>query len=301
MGAEPWQHDAALVTDAASGSPDAPADLLPFDPAEEQELLAKLSGLPVFMAGLANVIMQLSWPEVGYGVMESKVYSGQVMRHPFKRFRTTIGFLDVALNGTEEFKAEYRAAINKQHRQVRSGPDSPVRYNAFNRDLQLWVASCLYYGVRDSYLGHNALTEREEEVLLRACGKFGTMLQVPADMWHPDRATFEAYWADGLERIRIDPPVRDYLHQLLWSEFLHFPAKQLIGRPMAWVNIGFLPEPFRREMGISWSDADERRFRGLLRLVAVTQRPLPAFLRRMPLNLMSADLRLRHRLGRPLT
>lgn len=37
----------------------------------------------------ANVIMQLSCPGVGYGVLESPVDSGNVYRHPFKRARTT--------------------------------------------------------------------------------------------------------------------------------------------------------------------------------------------------------------------
>lgn len=35
----------------------------------------------------ANVIMQLSLPGVGYGVLESPVDSGNVYKHPFKRAR----------------------------------------------------------------------------------------------------------------------------------------------------------------------------------------------------------------------
>jgi uncharacterized protein (DUF2236 family) len=41
------------------------------------------------VAGPANVIMQLAQPGVGYGVMESRVESGRVDRHPIKRARTT--------------------------------------------------------------------------------------------------------------------------------------------------------------------------------------------------------------------
>src|SRR5690349_24798586 len=44
-----------------------------------------------FAAGAANVVMQLSWPEVGYGVAESKVDSGNLLKHPWKRARTTFG------------------------------------------------------------------------------------------------------------------------------------------------------------------------------------------------------------------
>src|SRR5947209_11018649 len=44
----------------------------------------------------ANVIMQLSRPGVGYGVVESPVDSGNVYKHPFKRARTTGTYLSVA-------------------------------------------------------------------------------------------------------------------------------------------------------------------------------------------------------------
>ena len=52
------------------------------------------------LAGSANVIMQLALPGVGYGVMESRVESGRIDRHPIKRARTTFTYLAVAGRGT---------------------------------------------------------------------------------------------------------------------------------------------------------------------------------------------------------
>ena len=49
----------------------------------------------------ANVIMQLSAPPVGYGVLESPVDSGNVYKHPFKRARTTGTYLAAATIGTD--------------------------------------------------------------------------------------------------------------------------------------------------------------------------------------------------------
>lgn len=267
----------------------------------EKAVLARMDGLGVFLAGAANVIMQLSWPEVGYGVLESRVSSGQVTRHPVKRFRTTIGFLDVAMNGSEDLRAAYREAINRQHRQVHSTTESPVRYNAFSRDLQLWVASCLYYGLRDSYVTmHGPLTSHEEEVLLRACGRFGTTLQVPAEMWHADRAGFATYWHKGLDRVSIDPPVQKYLLDILEGRVLPFPLGLVFGRPLAWFNTGFLPDPFRSALGLEWSDADERRFHRTTRIMGRARRGLPSWVRRAPISVAGADLRLRRRLGMSL-
>jgi hypothetical protein len=101
----------------------------------------------------ANVIMQLSLPGVGYGVLESPADSGNVYKHPFKRARTT-GHL---LGGGHHRKRRRPRADSRSrrtaHRQVRSTASSPMSYNAFGSRLQLWIAACLYrYFVRDDRL-----------------------------------------------------------------------------------------------------------------------------------------------------
>src|ERR1700761_1792483 len=109
-----------------------------------------LMGMALLL-GPANVIMQLARPGVGYGVMESRVQSGRIDLHPFKRARTTFTYLAVAMAGSDTQKAAYRRAVNRAHAQVYSTPDSPVQYNAFDVDLQLWVGACLYKGAVDIY------------------------------------------------------------------------------------------------------------------------------------------------------
>jgi uncharacterized protein (DUF2236 family) len=68
------------------------------------------------LAGPANVIMQLARPEVGYGVVESRVESGRTDLHPVKRARTTFTYLAVASRGTDEQKAAYRRATRRTPR-----------------------------------------------------------------------------------------------------------------------------------------------------------------------------------------
>ena len=82
-----------------------------------------------FAAGAANVVMQLSWPGVGHGVVESKVDSGNLMKHPWKRARTTFSYLAVAILGNPGDRAAYRDAVHAVHRQVRSELGSPVPYS----------------------------------------------------------------------------------------------------------------------------------------------------------------------------
>jgi uncharacterized protein (DUF2236 family) len=100
----------------------------------------------VLLAGPANVVMQLARPGLGYGVLESRVHSGRADLHPVKRARTTFTYLAVAKRGTDAQKAAFRRAVNGAHAQVYSTDQSPVSYNAFDQDLQLWVAACLHKG-----------------------------------------------------------------------------------------------------------------------------------------------------------
>src|ERR1700747_3103938 len=89
----------------------------------------------------ANVIMQLSLPGVGYGVLESPVDSGNVYKHPFKRDRTTGTYLAAGTIRTDADRELIRRAVDGVHAQVRSTSSSPVSYTAFDPRLQLWVAA----------------------------------------------------------------------------------------------------------------------------------------------------------------
>ncbi|HEX7353609.1 MAG TPA: oxygenase MpaB family protein [Mycobacteriales bacterium] len=260
-----------------------------------------LSGLGGGMAGTANVIMQLAWPAIGYGVVESKVDSGAVMKHPVKRARTTFTFLAVALLGNDDDRQAYREAVNTSHRLVRSGPDSPVRYNAFDPDLQLWVAACLYWGTVDIIERmYGPLDDDAADRLYQHCAYFGTTLQVPREMWPPDRHAFAAYWEEGLAKVSIDDTVRAYLRGLADLVFLPRPLQLAFGPFNRFVTAGFLPPLFREQMGFAWSESDQRRFDLLLRVAGRIDRLTPRLVAEFPFNALLADMRRRRRRGRPL-
>ena len=259
-----------------------------------------LTGVGAMLAGPANVIMQLALAPVGYGVLESKVESGQVTRHPLKRFRTTFTYIAVALLGDETDRRRYRAAVNGAHRLVRSDADSPVRYNAFDRDLQLWVAACLYFGTADLYTRlYGPPPDATADALYAHAARFGTTLQVTPDRWPADRAAFAAYWDAAVQQVSIDEPVRAYLRGLMTRAHLPRPLRGFAGFDQ-WITTGFLPPRFRAEMQLEWSEDDELRFARLLRRVGAVQRRLPRAVRRFPFNWLLLDVRLRSRLGRRL-
>jgi uncharacterized protein (DUF2236 family) len=280
---------ARMAITAAAKAPPGPMDDL-FD----------IDGIGAFLAGTANVIMQLALAPVGYGVLESKVESGQVTRHPLKRLRTTLTYISVALLGTDDERARYREAVNAAHRLVRSDATSAVAYNAFDRELQLWVAACLYYGavdIREKL--HGPMSEAQADAFYEFAARFGTTLQMTPEMWPAGRAAFAGYWDENMATVSIDEPVRQYLHELMTRQ--HLP-RLLRGSPRfsTWMTTGFLPERFRTEMRLAWTEDDQARFETLLRRIGAVQRRLPRSVRRFPFNWLLCDMRFRTRLGRRL-
>lgn len=303
MGAQPLPVHESMVPNPVAGDESwtpARAEAQRLRDEEIALLQRTFDGVAVLLAGPANVVMQLAWLEIGHGVAKSPVVSGQVFKHPFKRYRTTIGYLAIAQWGSDDLRADYREAVNGSHRPVRSAPGAAVKYNAFNRDLQLWVASCIYYGARDIAIrSHGAFTPAEEEIYLRASSRYATTLQVPQDMWHQDFASFQAYWEAGLERCSLDDVTAPYLRALIDLKFAAKPLRPLL-RPLTWANIGFLPAELREAFGFDWSERDQQRHDVMLRLVGRASRPLPTVLRQAPVLAMMWNIQLRRRLGRPL-
>lgn len=259
------------------------------------------------IAGSANTIMQMSYPGVGYGVIESRVDSGRADLHPLKRARTTLSYLAVAIQGTDSEKAAFRQAVNGSHRQVRSTADSPVKYNAFDRDLQLWVGACLYKGNVDIH--RLFLGEMDDEHADRhyyTDGKaLATTLQVPEDMWPADRAAFDRYWQKQLDKIHIDPPVHQYLMDVAMNRHtigraLPKPLRRANDRFNLLMTTGMLPHHFRDAMQLPWDADKQRQFDRVIRILRTTNNVLPGFLRSFPFNFLMRDVRRRIRSGRPL-
>lgn len=257
------------------------------------------------LAGPANVIMQLARPGVGYGVMESRVDSGRIDLHPIKRARTTFTYLAVATAGSDTQKAAFRRAVNRAHAQVYSTPESPVQYNAFDLDLQLWVGACLYKGAVDIYrIFVGELNDEDADRHYREGMALATTLQVPPRMWPADRAAFERYWQESLSQVHIDDAVRDYLYPIAAGRVRRVALPRRLQRLSdsfaLLITAGFLPQRFRDQMRLPWDAARQRRFDRLMALLRTVNRLLPRFIRQFPFNILLWDVDRRIRIGRPL-
>ena len=257
-----------------------------------------ISGLALAPAG-ANVIMQLSRLPIGHAIAESKVESGSLRHHPVKRTRTTLAFIMVALFGTDHERVTLRREINSQHRLVHSALDDEVAYDALDPELQLWVAACMFRGVIDTVtLLYGPVGEEGFAALLKRCAPFATSLQVSESRWPVDRTSFEAYWNGALREVHMDDVTRTYLRGLASLAFLPVPLARLLGPSHRFLTVGFLPSPFREELGLAWTSKQQLRFERLVARAAIVNRHLPKVIREFPWNIVEYDTRRRIASGR---
>lgn len=280
-----------------------PETSLPPDTAFDDEMMGV--AMVSLLAGPANVIMELARPGVGYAMVESRVEGGRIDRHPIKRARTTITYLAVATRGSEAQKQVFRRAINRAHSRIHSTSDSPVSYSAFDPELQLWVAACLYKGAVDVFkVFGREIDEETAERHYRASMTLATTLQVPPQMWPADRAAFERYWNESLQKVHMDDAIRAYLYPIAAARIpgipLPWPLKRLYERFTLLITTGFLPQRFRDEMKLEWSPSKQKQFDKLMAIFRVCNNLSPAVIRAFPFNAVLHDLDWRIRTGRPV-
>lgn len=260
---------------------------MPVRDTDELDTTLLASGASIFTAlsGTANVVMQLSRPEIGYGVKDSVVIEGSLFGNPRRRQRTTVGLLAVAVLGTPQERAAYRAATNVSHARVP---------HAFEPELQRWVAACIYKGFEEAReYTHGPLRGAEREAFYRQGMIFGAMLQMPPELWPADRDAFEEYWGASLAAARIDDAVREYLLRMIRLEYLRRSIPAPVIRFRFWLVRGYLPAELRAEMGLTWTPQQQRRFARFNKSVGFVVRRLPASARAWPFTRSIRHIRAR--------
>ncbi|MBX4171000.1 DUF2236 domain-containing protein [Rhodococcus sp. DMU2021] len=232
----------------------------------------------------ATVLLQLASPGVGHGVADHST----TLQRPLDRLRTTMTYVYAVTLGTPEEKKQIVRMVNKAHVPVRS-----ETYNAFDPELQLWVAATLYRnGVEMYQRMFGPLTDADIERLYHQSAVYGTALQVKEDMWPRTREEFDEYWDEMISTFEVDAEVRSFTRNLLTGGDSPLPVRALM--PLQrFMTIGLLPQRMRDEFALPWTPRDQRRFDLFWKVVPPIYRAVPKPIRQLSATYYLRDMRRR--------
>ncbi|WP_115787070.1 oxygenase MpaB family protein [Arthrobacter silvisoli] len=242
--------------------------------------LADIGAEAVLLAGAGSaILLQLADPAVGRGVAEHSTFA----ERPLDRLAATMGYVYAVIYGSEEQLTAVRRAVNRAHAPVRGESDgTSPGYNAFDPESQLWVAATLYNtAVRMYERVYGMLDGEAADRVYREYARIGTVLQLPAELWPADRAAFTDYWNKRLAGLAPAPGAvrvaRELLHPAVGPAWL-----RMVMPLMRLLTAGLLTESLRAAYGLPWDPRRQRRFDGVMRMLAIVYPRLPERIRHKP-------------------
>lgn len=236
----------------------------------------------IYLAGGGRaLLLQIAHPAVGRGVAEHSDFANRMM----DRFHATMTFVYAAVYATPEEFATVRRSVNRAHAPVRAeagpGPDAPA-YNAYDPQLQLWVAATLYATMTDLYERFfGRLSSADAERIYREFTVLGSALQVPPEAWPESRAAFDEYWNGTVAGLHPTAATRRVVRQILYPSAIPWWMRALFPQARL-VTVGLLPPDLRSGFGLAWNARLQRRYDRWMRWAALVYPHLPARLRHSP-------------------
>lgn len=184
--------------------------------------------------------------------------------------------------------------VRDYHLTIKGTMDNGERYHALDPDVFYWAHATFWYGnIRCAEAFGPPISEADKRRLFEESrgwyAQYGVSMRPCPDTYED----FLEYW-DHMCRyvLRDHQAVRTVLDITTLPKPPWMPRAvpnwlwriqiQQIQRFYMWVTTGLYDEPIREMMGLSWSDADQRRFRLFGRVVNLTMRALPKRYRRHP-------------------
>lgn len=272
----------ARVDDVADGS--TPASVPVPMPAESVDLADFVGESMLLLGAGSTVLLQLASRGVGHGVADHST----TLQRPLDRLRTTMTYVYAVTLGTPEEKKRIVRLVNKAHVPVRS-----ETYNAFDPELQLWVAATLYRNGIEMYERiFGTLTDVDVERIYRQSAVYGTALQVEEGMWPATRAEFDTYWDGMIAIFEVDAKIRSFTRNLLTGGDAPTPVRMVM--PLQrFMTIGLLPQRMRDEFALPWTPRDQRRFDLFWKIFPPIYRAIPKGVRQLSATYYLRDMRRR--------
>jgi uncharacterized protein (DUF2236 family) len=237
------------------------------------------------------LLLQIAHPAVGRGVVEHSDFASRLM----DRFDGTMLYLTASMFGTPEELRAMRRIVNRAHAPVRggaAGASTPrPAYNAYDPELQLWVAATLYQTMMELHRRvFGELTEAQADAAYRELAQALSNLQLSPDEWPASRAAFDDYWMRMVNALRVDDQVLAVSRQILYPRGVPWWLRPTLP-VVRLLTAGLLPEAARREFQLPWDAGRQRRFDRLMRWTVALYPRLPLRVRHLPRDRYLAKLR----------
>ncbi|HWU45615.1 MAG TPA: oxygenase MpaB family protein [Humibacter sp.] len=234
------------------------------------------------------ILLQIAHPAVGRGVAEHSDFASR----PLDRLRATMTYVYAVVYGNATQKAEVRRRVNAAHAPVHApASDGSTGYDAYDPELQLWVAATLYDTAVDLYQRvFGQLDEESADRVYREYAVIGTALQVPQETWPADRAAFQRYWSGVLPTLRADPATRRVVRELLMARGAPLWLRAL----MPWARlctVALLPADVRQAFALTLTSRNQRRFDRFISMTRAVYPRLPVGVRHALRDALLRDLR----------
>jgi len=154
-----------------------------------------------------------------------------------------------------------------------------TEYHALDADSLRWVWATLVHTtvhVRELVLGPIASREKDEYV--RDGHQFARLFAIPEAALPPTWAALDRYVAEMMASpvLTVAEPARDM------ARFLFGDRKTRIGRWLAVITAGLLPDRLRRQYGLAWGLGERALFTASIAAITPAWRLLPRRARLLP-------------------
>lgn len=191
--------------------------------------------------------------------------------------------------GTIEQKNQVREFVNRRHSWVNDTKRGNT-YNAYDTELQLWVAATLFYTYIDVFeLFVRKLDDTTKDKAYQEFSIMATSLQVPLSMWPKDRPAFYKYWDSIIDKIEVIPEARITTNELFNPKYSAIPVWHW---PFAFTLIPLnrcvaaenLPPKIRDGFGIKSTATTRSVYKSMIWVNSIVYPLLPRFMREWSKN-----------------
>jgi uncharacterized protein (DUF2236 family) len=215
----------------------------------------------IALAGIAAIVMELLHPSVMAGVGQQSNYREQ----PFRRARTTFGWVITNTFGSTKAAEQMIARVKRMHEQVNGTRDDGVPYRALDPELIAWVHTCIPWLVMTAYERYNApLTTEEKDRYLTEQSVVGLMSgadEVPTSV-----AELDAFVEHVRPKLGVSPMLHEFfdflLHGPLGAVKLPKPLADPLQRLQVESGISLMPRWAQEMTGFDRPESVQRQVHG---------------------------------------